>query len=86
VGDRRGGNLKGGHLICPGHHGGGKAPRVIFIHFPLGHNVGAPFDTELQDAIVLGALTALSTVTEPGATIELRYPWPADPAWETTFV
>jgi len=60
-----------------------RPPRAVFTNFPLGHNIGAAFDTELQDKIVRDALTALTTLTEPGMIVELPYTWPENPAWES---
>ena len=60
-------------------------PRAVFVNFPLGHQVGKPFDPEGQTRIILDALHVLETATTPGTLVQLQYKWdPSDPldAWE----
>lgn len=59
-----------------------KAPRAVFVNFPLGHNTGKPFDRELQMSIVRDALAALATIEQPGTIEDLPYQWSEDDFWE----
>ncbi len=59
-----------------------KAPRAVFVNFPLGHNTGKPFDRELQMSILGDALAALATIEEPGTIVDLPYQWSEDDSWE----
>ena len=62
-----------------------RPPRAVFINFPLGHQVGKPFDPDGQRRIILDALHVLETAPEPGTLVELQYKWderdPLD-SWE----
>jgi D-proline reductase (dithiol) PrdB len=55
-----------------------KAPRTVFVNFPMGNPFGRPFDRAQQRAILLDALRALETVREGGALIDLPYTWGED--------
>ena len=57
-------------------------PRAVFLDFPLGRTAGPPGDRALQRRILLDALTALETMTQPGAIQDLPYPWPGGNAWK----
>ena len=59
-----------------------KAPRAVFVNFPLGHNTGKPFDRELQMSILKDALSALATIEQPGTIVDLPYQWSEDDSWE----
>ena len=59
-----------------------KAPRAVFVNFPLGHNTGKPFDRELQMSILKDALSALTTNEQPGPIEDLPYRWSEDDSWE----
>ena len=60
-----------------------KAPRAVFVNFPLGHQTGKPNQPELQRQIVTDAMRAFDTTTVPGTIVELPYVWDAnDRAWE----
>ena len=59
-----------------------KAPRSVFVNFPLGHNTGKPFDRELQLSILNDAFEALKSIKQPGAIIDLPYQWSQDNSWE----
>lgn len=51
-------------------------PRSVFLNFPLGHQGGGrPFDKEGQTRVIKDALTALTTIKEPGTIIDLPYQW-----------
>jgi len=61
-----------------------KAPRAVFVNFPLGHQTGRPNDPAIQRAIVRDAMRAFETIATPGEIVELPYVWdPHDRAWET---
>jgi hypothetical protein len=60
-----------------------KPPRAVFVNFPLGHQTGKPNQPELQRRIVLHALAAFESITQPGAIVELPYVWDEhDRSWE----
>ncbi len=59
-----------------------KAPRAVFVNFPLGHNTGKPFDRELQLSILKDAFEALKSIKQPGIIIDLPYQWSQDNSWE----
>ena len=55
-----------------------KAPRTVFVNFPMGNPFGRPFDATQQRAILLDVLHALERVHEGGALIDLPYTWDED--------
>lgn len=52
-----------------------KAPRTVFINFPMGNPFGRPFDAAQQRGILLDALHALESVEVGGELIDLPYEW-----------
>jgi hypothetical protein len=52
-----------------------KPPRSVFVDFPLGHQVGRPFDISLQRAILRDALEWLEEAKIPGQIKDLPYEW-----------
>lgn len=52
-----------------------KAPRTVFVNFPMGNPFGRPFDVARQRSILLDALRALETVAVGGTLIDLTYDW-----------
>lgn len=61
-----------------------KAPRAVFVNFPLGHQTGRPNDPAIQRQIVRDALRAFETIGTPGEIVQLPYVWdPNDRTWET---
>jgi D-proline reductase (dithiol) PrdB len=52
-----------------------KPPRALLVKFPRGSMLGEPGNARRQRRIVLDALTALKTMTEPGMITELPYRW-----------
>lgn len=61
-----------------------KAPRAVFVNFPLGHQTGKPNQPDLQKRIVTDAMRAFEAITQPGTILELPYVWDSnDRAWET---
>ena len=60
-------------------------PRAVFLNFPLGHQTGKPHQPELQREIVLAAMRAFETITQPGTIIRLPHVWDLnDRGWEQT--
>ncbi|MGH7949044.1 MAG: hypothetical protein ACREQF_07465 [Candidatus Binataceae bacterium] len=61
-----------------------KAPRAVFVNFPLGHQTGKPNRPDLQRRIVLDAMAAFETIKTPGEIVRLPYVWDSnDRSWET---
>jgi D-proline reductase (dithiol) PrdB len=52
-----------------------KAPRTVFVNFPMGNPFGRPFDAVQQRKILLDALAALESVEIGGALVDLPYDW-----------
>lgn len=52
-----------------------KPPRALLVKFPRGSMLGEPGNAERQRRIILDALDALKTMTEPGTVKELPYRW-----------
>jgi len=60
-----------------------KAPRMVFLDFPLGRQCGKPNDRELQKNILKDALNFLETAQSPGQMLELPYEWGEPFNWES---
>jgi D-proline reductase (dithiol) PrdB len=57
-----------------------KPPRALLVKFPRGSMLGEPENKNRQRRIIMDALDALKTITEPGTVCELPYKWKrADP-------
>ena len=52
-----------------------KPPRALLVKFPRGSMLGEPGNTARHRRIILDALDALKTMTEPGTIKELPYRW-----------
>jgi hypothetical protein len=52
-----------------------KAPRNVFVNFPLGRQCGKPNEANLQTQILKDALRVLVTATTPGEIVDLPYEW-----------
>jgi D-proline reductase (dithiol) PrdB len=52
-----------------------KAPRTVFVNFPMGNPFGRPFDAVQQRKVLRDALAALESVEVGGALIDLPYDW-----------
>ena len=52
-----------------------KPPRALLVKFPRGSMLGEPGNVERQRRIILDAMNALKTMTEPGTVQELPYRW-----------
>ena len=59
-------------------------PRAVFLDYPLGHTTGKPHEPALQREILLQALEAFSSLTEPGSIKMLPFRWSDDQAWQAT--
>lgn len=57
-------------------------PRAAFLDYPLGHTTGKPHQPELQRAILLAALAAFTTLTQPGSVKCLPFQWSEDESWK----
>ena len=52
-----------------------KPPRAMLVKFARGSMFGEPGNVKRQRRIILDALEALQTMTEPGSIQELPYKW-----------
>lgn len=52
-----------------------RAPRAIFLPWPMGHHFGVPFHKDLQRRILLEMLDTLRTATEPGLIRDVPIKW-----------
>ena len=52
-----------------------KPPRAMLVKFARGSMLGEPGNVKRQRRIILDALEALQTMTEPGTVQELPYKW-----------
>lgn len=52
-----------------------KPPRVLLVKFARGSMFGEPGNVKRQRRIIMDALEALKTMTEPGTILELPYQW-----------
>ncbi len=60
-----------------------KAPRSVFLDFPLGRQCGKPHNTELQTRILKDTLNVLTTAAIPGAVVDLPYRWGRPFDWKS---
>ncbi|MDY6851342.1 MAG: hypothetical protein SV487_04600 [Thermodesulfobacteriota bacterium] len=58
-----------------------KAPRSVFLDFPLGHQCGKPNDVELQTKILKDTLNFLAGAATPGEMLDLPYEWDSPFTW-----
>jgi hypothetical protein len=52
-----------------------RPPRTVCLRYPFGHPLGQAFHIAQQRTILLDALKALETITEPGTILEPGYRW-----------
>ena len=52
-----------------------KAPRAIFLPWPMGHHFGVPFHTSLQRRVLLEALYLLESAQVPGTIRNVNIKW-----------
>lgn len=64
----------------------GRAPRTVFVDYPLGHTAGQPFDLDDQKRIVGAAFDAFRTIATPGEIITLPCEWSGGDSWRTEAV
>jgi len=62
-----------------------RPPRVAFLDYPLGNQVGPPGAPALQRRILAAALRLLESVRRPGEIVRLPFTWP-DPGWRARVV
>ena len=55
-----------------------KAPRTVFVNFPMGNPFGRPLDPVRQRAVLLDALRRLEDARLGGELIDLPYAWGAE--------
>jgi len=60
-------------------------PRFLFTDFPLGNPAGAPYDVQMQSAIVEMALCLLETARFPQTTVQTPFHWPTD-EWRSRYM
>ncbi|MBW1708889.1 MAG: hypothetical protein JRG97_02185 [Deltaproteobacteria bacterium] len=60
-----------------------KAPRMVFVDFPLGRQCGKPNDVKFQMNIIKDTLKVLETAQTPGQMVELPYEWGELFDWES---
>ena len=59
-----------------------KAPRAVYIDYPLGHTAGKPHNPDDQEFIMRRALSAITDITEPGSIIDLGRRWSDNDEWK----
>lgn len=52
-----------------------KAPRAVFVKWPMGHPLGEPGRTDQQTRVLKAAFRALVEITVPGTIVDLPYRW-----------
>jgi len=52
-----------------------KAPRAVFVPWPMGHHFGAPFCTDVQRQVILTAFEAVQAIEQSGTVVDLPIPW-----------
>ncbi len=52
-----------------------KPSRALYLRYPFGHPMGEAFAVRQQRAILLAALEALESLTEPGTIVEPGWVW-----------
>jgi hypothetical protein len=52
-----------------------RPPRALYLRYPFGYPMGEAFAVRQQRAVLLTALEALETITEPGTIVEPGWAW-----------
>lgn len=52
-----------------------RAPRAVFLKWPMGHPLGEPGRADQQAIVLKAALGALEEITEPGTILDLPFRW-----------
>ncbi len=60
-------------------------PRFLFVDFPLGNPMGAPFDRAMQRQIAEMAVRLLEDAPGPETTVRAPFDWPGDPEWRGVY-
>jgi D-proline reductase (dithiol) PrdB len=60
-----------------------KAPRNVFLDFPLGRQCGKAQDVDLQTRILKDTLNVLATAKVPGEVVDLPYHWGEPFDWKS---
>ncbi len=60
-----------------------KAPRSVFLNFPLGRQCGQPENPDMQKQILKDTLNLLTTATTPGEMLDLPYEWGESFDWQS---
>lgn len=61
-------------------------PRFLFTDFPLGNPCGKPFDTSMQEAIVVQGLDLLEHAERPRTTERTPFQWSDDQSWRARYM
>ena len=59
-----------------------KAPRNVFVDFPLGNSCGRSFDAEHQHEVIELGLQLLENATAPRTTVQAPAVWSDDDTWK----
>ena len=59
-----------------------KAPRNVFVNFPLGRQCGKPNDRDMQTNILKAALEYLKNAKTPGEFADLPFQWDQPFDWD----
>ena len=59
-----------------------KAPRNVFVNFPLGRQCGKPNDRDMQTNILKAALGYLKNASTPGQFADLPFQWDQPFDWD----
>ncbi len=60
-------------------------PRFLFVDFPLGNPMGAPYNRKMQLEISRLAVQLLEQATEHGTIKRAPFEWPGDPDWRAIY-
>lgn len=52
-----------------------KAPRAVFVKWPMGHPLGEPGRADQQTRVLECAFLAIERITEPGTIVDLPFRW-----------
>ncbi|MBM4204114.1 MAG: hypothetical protein FJ194_08195 [Gammaproteobacteria bacterium] len=53
-----------------------RPPRSVFVNFPMGNAFGAPFDIDMQMAVLRAVLACAVTSRVAGTLVDLPLAWP----------
>jgi len=52
-----------------------KAPRMLYLHWPFGHVLGAPNKRDQQYTVLHDVFSMARSAPRPGLIVDLPYPW-----------